>query len=52
MEFLKISLIRQPKKTKKKTIIIKFKISIKENNKNKWKNQKKVKKGITKSIKI
>ena len=47
-----LSLIRQPKKNKKKTIIMRFKVNIEENNLIKQKNQKKVKKGITKSIKM
>ena len=43
MEFLNMSLIRQPKKNKKKTIIMRFKVKIEKNNLIKRKNQKKLK---------
>ena len=52
MEFLNMSLIRQPKKNKKKIIIMRFKLNIQENNLIKQENQNKLKKGITKSIKM
>ena len=43
MEFLNMNLIRQPKKNKKKTIIMRFKVKIEKNNLIKRKNQKKLK---------
>ena len=45
MEFLHMNLIRQPMKNKKKTIMT-FKINIKENDLNKQKKQKKLRKAL------
>ena len=49
--FLNMNLIHQLKKNKKKTIVMKFKLDQKENNKKKLKNQKKLRKVLQNQLK-